>query len=828
MVELEKNIMKKSNKKLSFIKHSKTYVTCFFLVCSGSAFAKKKYEFDPSLINSLDGKVSIDVLNQDSFPSGEYIVDIFLNGDYGLTQPVTFIKNNDGNNENVPCLDYKLLLTLGVKKELIKSSDKCVNNNNERWNITHNLYEQSLNINIPETDLNKIIDGVAPKTLWDDGIPSIFLNYKTNLSTIKSKKNNNIQDYAHLDLSPGLNFGGWRFRNKTFFNHTSSGESKWQNVSNYLERGIKEIDSQFIIGDYLTNNNLFDSSSLRGVTLSTDESMIPGRLRANSPVIRGTAKTQAHVEVEYNGYVIYAKTVEPGIFEFDDLPNVGSDGTYKVTVFETDGTKNVIIIPFIQAPLSLKKGFSKYAINFGRYRSSSNKEIGPSILDASYSYGLNELITFSTGMQISSIYEAYAAGLSLSLGSLGALSLEGSNANAKEYGKKKIEKKGESATLKYSKGFHDINADLYLANHSYNSRNYKTLNDVYGALVSEVIDNSNRKNSTSIGLNKQISGYGGLRLSYNLDRYWDGNKNEYIDFSFNGIFKGVTYSLGYNENSNKYRKNNHMFSASINIPFRREGNQLMSANYRYNNDASQGETHSIGLSGTELNNELSWNLRQRYNNKNYYGFSGSTTLRHQLGYLGIGASTDRNSSSYNADIVGGMLYSKHGLILGQEITQSTAVLIAEGAENVPVIGSIGVKTNSQGRALVTGLQPYRENILSLDPFETPEDVEILQTDIKVIPSKGAIVEGKFRTSEGQKSVVRIVTSNNRNVPFGSIVTLKGAYSNASIVGDNGEVFLTGMPESGVLQVKWGNDSNNSCYVNFNKLSGYTSKALVCN
>ncbi|EIQ1160726.1 fimbrial biogenesis outer membrane usher protein, partial [Escherichia coli] len=110
----------------------------------------------------------------------------------------------------------------------------------------------------------------------------------------------------------------------------------------------------------------------------------------------------------------------------------------------------------------------------------------------------------------------------------------------------------------------------------------------------------------------------------------------------------------------------------------------------------------------------------------------------------------------------------------------------------------------------------------------PEDVEILQTDIKVIPSKGAIVEGKFRTSEGQKSVVRIVTSNNRNVPFGSIVTLKGAYSNASIVGDNGEVFLTGMPESGVLQVKWGNDSNNSCYVNFNKLSGYTSKALVCN
>ncbi|MCW7226472.1 fimbria/pilus outer membrane usher protein [Escherichia coli] len=65
---------------------------------------------------------------------------------------------------------------------------------------------------------------------------------------------------------------------------------------------------------FFTKNNLFYSSSLRGVALSTDESMIPGRLRNNSPVIRGVAKSQAHVEVEYNGYIIYAKTVDAGIF----------------------------------------------------------------------------------------------------------------------------------------------------------------------------------------------------------------------------------------------------------------------------------------------------------------------------------------------------------------------------------------------------------------------------------------------------------------------------------------------------------------------------------
>ncbi|EOZ4200331.1 fimbria/pilus outer membrane usher protein [Escherichia coli] len=818
--------MRNSNKKKPKLKYIGTYTACVFLIYSGLAQAKKKYEFDPSLINSSDGKVSIDIFNEEPFPAGTYIVDIFLNGDYRITQPVEFVKTEYSNNEISPCLDEKLLLNLGVKKDLAKNAGKCATKN-KQWTITHNLYEQSLSVNIAESDLDKIIDGVAPKILWDDGIPSIFLNYRANTSTINSKKNNDSQNYAHLDLTPGLNFGPWRVRNTTFFNYTSTGESKWQNVNNYLERGLKEIDSQLIIGDFLTKNNLFYSSSLRGVALSTDESMIPGRLRNNSPVIRGVAKSQAHVEVEYNGYIIYAKTVDAGIFEFDDLPDVGSEGTYKVTVYESDGTKNIIMIPFIQAPLSLKKGFSTYSINLGRYRGNSFKEIGPTIFDASYSYGINEYVTLSTSLQFSDIYEAYAAGLSFSLGSFGALSLEGTNASAKEYGDKKEVKNGSSVTLKYSKDFQDIGTDLYLANHSYNSKNYRTLNDVYEVLDSETVSDSNRKNSTSIGINKLVNDYGGLRLSYNVDRYWDGNKNKYFDISFNGVFKGITYSLGYNENSDKYRKNNHVFSASINVPFRMDNDQFISTNYRYNNGTSQGETHSVGVSGTSLNNSLSWYVNQRYNNERYYGFSGNSTLRHQYGYIGIGASTDRNSNAYNADVGGGILYTKHGLTFGQEITQSSAVLVAEGASDVPVLGASGVKTNSQGRALVTGLQPYRENILSLDPLETPEDVEILQTDIKVIPTKGAIVEGKFRTSEGQKSLVRITTSNNSNIPFGSIVTLKGDNNNAGIVGDNGEVFLTGLPKSGVLEVKWGHDRDDTCSVSFSELTDYNTKALIC-
>lgn len=810
-------------------KYSKFYVACLSLMYGGFAFAGFKYDFDPSLFNSKGSDINIGAFNQGQFSAGIYVVDIFVNGTYKITKPIDFInkKNENGHDVLSPCIDDNLLISLGVKESILKENNACDQEIHHNWRFIHNIYEQTLNMSIPETDLEKNLDGVAPKILWDDGINAGFINYRANVSTIKTRKNNDEQTYAHLSFTPGFNLGAWRFRNKTIFNRVSSGDSKWQNVNNYVERGIGDIYSTLKIGDFITTNNLFDSLSLRGVGLRTDETMIPDRLRNNTPVIRGMARSPSFVEVEHNGYVIYTKNVDTGLFELDDLPNVGNSGTFKVTISESDGTKNVMIVPFAQSPLSLRKGFYDYTVSIGRYRGRSSKETGPGILDAGYSYGLNERLTLSSGIQLSNIYEAYAAGVSLNLGSFGALSLDGTYAVAKGNNKQKEEKKGGAVSIKYSKVFHETDTNLYMANHSYNSREYRTLNDVYESRESGNVEYVSRKHSTSIGINQSIGNFGGFRLSYNYDRDSNGSELQYFDFSYQGIFKGVSYSLDYNEYINKAQKNNHMFTVSIRIPFRREDSSSIFTNYRYNNGNAVGETHSLGLSGMAFDNSASWNINQKYNKHSYYGASGSAALRNQYGSLSVGASTARDSSSYSADIGGGILFSQHGVTLGEEVMQSTALLIAEGASDVSVTGRPGVKTNSKGRALVTNLQPYRENVLSLDPMDTPDNVEILQTDIKVIPTGGAIVEGKFKTREGKKSFVRLMRQNNKNVPFGSVVSLRDHNNIAGIVGDDGEVFLTGLPESGTLIVKWGTGMENSCSVSFSGLSETNTQALLC-
>lgn len=107
---------------------------------------------------------------------------------------------------------------------------------------------------------------------------------------------------------------------------------------------------------------------------------------------------------------------------------------------------------------------------------------------------------------------------------------------------------------------------------------------------------------------------------------------------------------------------------------------------------------------------------------------------------------------------------------------------------------------------MSGLSPYKENIVSLNPLELPDDVEIAQTDIKVVPTAGAIVEGRFKTNIGSKGFFYLRTSSNKPVPFGSVVSVKNSNTTAGIVGEDGEVFLSGLPDSGVLEVKWGKTS----------------------
>ncbi|MDL6857238.1 FimD/PapC N-terminal domain-containing protein [Escherichia coli] len=93
-----------------------------------------------------------------------------------------------------------------------------------------------------------------------------------------------------------------------------------------------------------------------------------------------------------------------------------------------------------------------------------------------------------------------------------------------------------------------------------------------------------------------------------------------------------------------------------------------------------------------------------------------------------------------------------------------------------------------------------------------DNVELDETVVTVIPTHGAIARATFNAQIGGK-VLMTLKYGNKSVPFGAIVT-HGENKNGSIVAENGQVYLTGLPQSGKLQVSWGNDKNSNCIVDY--------------
>ncbi len=64
----------------------------------------------------------------------------------------------------------------------------------------------------------------------------------------------------------------------------------------------------------------------------------------------------------------------------------------------------------------------------------------------------------------------------------------------------------------------------------------------------------------------------------------------------------------------------------------------------------------------------------------------------------------------------------------------------------------------------------------------------------VVPTRNAIVKVKYDTRIGYKAMLTLRTRNGV-VPFGALVTLDndhGSASRSNIVGDEGQVYLTGL------------------------------------
>lgn len=243
---------------------------------------------------------------------GDYLLDIVFNHEYLRSENIHFISQD---NHVIPCLNRDYYQSLGINIKLFAdfekfSANECIDIEKIIPDsvVNYDIEKQALNIQVPQAALDLKARGYIPPEKWDNGITAGILNY--TFSGANSWGNSHNNSY-YLNLRSGINIGAWRLRDYSTWN-SSNGKNQWNHINTYLQRNIVSLRSQLQIGDSYTSSTLFDSVNFRGISLESDDTMLPDSQRGFAPVVRGIAKGNAKVVIRQNGYVIYQTFVSPG------------------------------------------------------------------------------------------------------------------------------------------------------------------------------------------------------------------------------------------------------------------------------------------------------------------------------------------------------------------------------------------------------------------------------------------------------------------------------------------------------------------------------------
>ena len=810
-----------------------------FIILSscGDAFARE--HFNASLLETEQGlpsTVDLSVFEKGMQAPGKYRVDIFLNNKKVDGLEVDFVEDTASADKThlIPCLSPEQLLEWGVKiddyPDVYSGKGNCANLSAIPASSTDFKFSrQQLNISIPQAAmLFRPQDYVSPDK-WDEGIPALLLSY--NLSGITTRERNNSgQDGSsqYGSFQPGINVGPWRFRNFTTWNHDNDGNNNVDSVYTYVSRDIKALKSQLTLGDNNTNNDVFDSFAFRGAELASDDDMTPDSMRNYAPVIHGIAQSNAVVTVTQNGHNIYQTAVAPGAFEINDIYSTGSAGDLQVEIKESDGSIQTLVVPYASLPVLHREGHYDYTLVTGRTDIGSGKEAN--FAQSTLIYGLPFGLTLYGGVQYADIdYSALSSGLGINLGDIGAFSLDVTQAWSKPYtqdaNSNSIQSgdrdSGQSVRLRYSKDVLATGTNVSIAGYRYSTQSYMTLPDVLQSYNSD--DHIGRsKDRTEFTLSQDIV-YGSISASYIKEHYWDQSALSSISVGYNNSWQGITYGLNYtyslnqddNESDNNSDHNESQLSLNVSIPFDKflPGSYV---NYSLNNTHHGATTHNVGISGTALeDNRLNWGIQEGYSNDDnqtngsvYGNYKGRDSV------FNGGYSYDANSHQFNYGIQGGIVAHSHGITLAQKLNDTIVLVNAQGAEGVAVSNQTGVMTDGRGFAVVPYANPYHKNSISLDTEQiSNHSVDLQETTKYVYPTRGAVVEAGYRATIGYRALLTLVQANGKPVPFGATVSVNATpanENNSSIVGDDGQVYLSGLKDAGSVQVKWGMKGASQC------------------
>lgn len=755
---------------------------------------------------------------------GTYVLQMHINRQPVSEQEVVYLPPDNEPEKSVACLSPALVKLLGLKPGILTNlswwnNGQCLAVNSlPGLDVKGDLGRNTLDITLPDSALEYASDDWEPPSRWDNGIAGILVDYNINA---QKQRSGNISDSGN-DINAngvlGVNAGAWRLRADWQAaldkqrRERSQKKRSWDFSRYYAYRALPQWKAKLEVGEDYLSSDLFDGFLFAGVSVRTEDNMLPPNLRGYAPEVTGIARTNARVIISQQGRVLKEEQVAAGEFTIRSLSNAVS-GTLDIRVEEQDGNVQQYQINTASIPYLTRPGQIRYKLAAGKPIESGHRSSGPEFAIGELSWGVNNGWSLYGGGIASKEYQAAAIGLGRDLSFLGALSFDvtQSRASPGEFQRESGESNstgtlsGRSYRLSYSKRFDEYDSQITFAGYRFSEKSYMSMNE-YLLMRQSGERAGNNKETYTVTLSKVFRDIGlSAYVNYNHQTYWDRPDNDRYNLTLSrtlniGAFKGISFSLSAFRNKSFGYNDDGMY-LSLSIPWRQASISYSSSLNRSGADhnvsysqSRDGQSFQLGAGTSNAGQSVS----------GYYNYQGDLASVTTSGTYQPG-----QSSSLGLQLQGGATITAKGAALHRTTSNggSRIMVDTDGVANVPVRGFGPVsRSNWFGKAVIPEVGNYIRGDVRIDVNAMPQNADAVNTVSQATLTEGAIGYRHFDVVFGEKLMAIIRLADGSFPPFGAVI-LNRKKREVGIVGENGNTYLTGVNAKEEMQVKWGEDKS---------------------
>lgn len=538
------------------------------------------------------------------------------------------------------------------------------------------------------------------------------------------------------------------------------------------------------VGDTFTSAlNWSRPTRIAGIQLGTDYSLQPYTPTTPLPSFFGSATLPSSVELYMNGVKYYNGEVPAGNFEINTLPNINGAGTGQVTMTDALGKTTVQNFSFYTDQSLLRKGITQWSAEVGVVRNNYGY--------SSFDYSSNPAFsgTWRHGFSNSFTLGGHAEATdSLANGGLSSDWIPGASSGIISTSLAMSADSGKNGLL-YALGYRWSNSRF-----SFSTATTATVNDYHDVATRYGQAPPSLNQSTIVGYTTDA--LGSFSVGYLQFRYPGESTQRYTNANwYKSVTDNVYLNAGLNQNVDKSRDRSLYLMVSVSF----DNNISASSTVQRSNDQM---SYMLNASKTQpTDGGWGWNLalNQQDSQQNGQG---------ELGYLGrygkvySGYSHIADSQTAYAGADGSLVLMGGGVFASRLINNGFAVVSTDGVPGVPIElqnNPIGT-SDSQGLLLVTPLNSYQKNQISINPLNLPANMQIYPVNAVATPADRSGTMVNFTVRPVRSALIILKDSKGEDIPEGSTAVLNGASGQRAVVGFDGMVYFDTLKMHNTLRV----------------------------